>query len=60
MTSEHFITDIPTSLAHSAFNGTSFNPEARGDRTRQDYAATMAGDYAALAKLAEKNGTSEL
>jgi hypothetical protein len=57
---EQFLSDIPASLARGAFNGTSFNPEARGDRTRQDYAATMAQDYADLHELAERNSTLEL
>lgn len=57
---ERFISDIPHALATQAFNGTSFNPEARGGRACQDYAATLAGDYSSLSEVAQRNGTAEL
>lgn len=60
MNSEQYLSDIPQSLAQAAYSGTSFSPEKRGESTRQEYAQTMAQDYAALRELAEKNGTGEL
>jgi hypothetical protein len=41
---EQYMQDIPLNLAVSAFNGTSFNPEKRGESYRNDYAKTLAGD----------------
>lgn len=55
-----YLADIPLSLAVSAFNGTSFTPEKRGESYRNDYAATLARDYGQLRKEAEKGQTLDL
>src|SRR5688572_15035589 len=60
MNTETLLNDIPASLAVSAFSGTSFNPERQGKSMRNDYAATLAGDYTQLRQIAEKNGTLDL
>lgn len=59
-THETFINDIPASLARAAYSGTSFTPERRAESTRNEYAATMAQDYADLKELAERNNTGDL
>jgi hypothetical protein len=59
MQATDFLNDIPTRLATSAFSGTSFTPEKRGESYRNDYAQTMASDYAELAKHAEIGKTTE-
>lgn len=51
MNKETFLTDIPLSTAVAAYNGTSMSPERRGESTRNEYAQTMAEDYAELATL---------
>ena len=43
-----YAADIPVSVAHDAHSGTSFVPERRAEQTRNDYAATLRGDYDAL------------
>lgn len=60
MTTEHFLSDIPQSLAQSAYAGVSFSPEKRGERSREDYAGTLATDYADLLALAEREKTTDL
>lgn len=57
---QNFESDISLSLAVSAFNGTSFSPERRGESTRKEYAETLANDYAEFAKQADKGGTMDL
>ncbi len=57
MQAEHFINDIPVSVAVRAFQGTSFSPEKRAASYRNDYAQTMAGDYNLFKREAEKGGT---
>lgn len=52
--------DISASLAISAFSGTSFSPEKRGESARTEYAETLAGDYAHFAAQADKGGTIDL
>lgn len=53
MNIESLLADIPQSLARSAFSGTSFTPEKRGDQAREGYAATVAADYADLIEIAK-------
>jgi hypothetical protein len=60
MNTATFQADIPASLATNAFHGVSFHPEDRGQRTRNDYAATLTSDYAVLRKLAEREKTLDL
>lgn len=60
MTAETFKVDISASLAQSAYNGTSFSPERRGESTRNEYAETMAQDWQELSVLAADHGTSDL
>ncbi len=48
-----FTQDIPESVARHAHAGTSFVPEERAQQERDGYAATLASDLAALAKLAD-------
>jgi len=52
-----FLADIPHSLAQSAYAGTSFSPERRGDSARSEYAQTLAEDYALFHAQAVKGGT---
>ena len=49
--------EISASLAVSAFNGTSFSPERRGESVRNDYAREMQAAYETLKRHAEKGGT---
>lgn len=44
----NFANDIPLSVAIAAHNGVSFTPERRGESTRNEYAETLAQDYASL------------
>jgi hypothetical protein len=60
MTTEDFINDIPLNVAIAAHSGTSFVPDERGRSERADYAATLAGDFARLAKLADTEEKQEL
>lgn len=53
----NFKSDISESLAVSAFSGTSFNPERRGESTRTEYAETLTQDYENFKAQAEKGGT---
>lgn len=48
MNTETLITDIPLDTAIRAHDGTSFNPERRGETARNDYAQTLAGDWESL------------
>ena len=48
-----FKNDIALSIAVSAFNGTSFSPEKRGEHALQEYADIMSSDYDKLYKLFE-------
>lgn len=52
--------EIPSSLAVSAFHGTSFQPEKRGESIRNDYANSMQAAYEKLRKHAEIGGTLEI
>lgn len=52
-----FLGDIPHQLAQSAYAGTSFSPERRGDSARTEYAQTLAQDYAHFYAHAVKGGT---
>lgn len=52
--------DIPATLAQSAYAGVSFSPAKRGEQSREDYAATLAADYADLLALAEREQTTSL
>lgn len=56
---ERFKADIPTQTAQAAYSGTSWNPENRAQTERDDYAATLAEDYAMLAAQADKGGTRD-
>lgn len=47
---ENFETDIPIGTAIAAFNGTSFDPEKRGEQARAEYASTLNNDYNRLAE----------
>jgi hypothetical protein len=51
MTKDQFLNDIPLSAAIAAHSGISFVPEKRGESTRNEYAETMAQDYANLRAL---------
>jgi hypothetical protein len=53
MTPETFLHDIARELANRAHAGTSFSPEKRGEAEINDYAATLAADYANLAREAD-------
>jgi hypothetical protein len=53
MNTESLLSDIPQDLARSAYHGTSFSPEKRGDQAREGYAATVASDYADLIEIAK-------
>ncbi|CDN87357.1 hypothetical protein BN948_01779 [Hydrogenophaga intermedia] len=55
--SKAFSSDIPVSLAASAFTGVSFTPERRGERARDDYAVMLAEDLAMFKAAAERGGT---
>lgn len=55
-----FVYDIPRDLAVAAFNGTSMDPERRGESYRNDYATTMAHDYEKMRVNAEKGGTLDM
>lgn len=55
-----YASDISASLAVSAFSGTSFSPEKRGESARTEYAETLAQDYTNFAAQAEKGGTQDL
>lgn len=57
---EAFKHEISADLAVRAFNGTSFNPERRGESIRNDYAQTMQAAYETLRKHAEKGGTLDM
>ena len=48
MTSESFLSDIPRELANRAHAGTSFSPEQRGRSEINQYATTLAADWANL------------
>lgn len=56
---QDFAADIPSRLAIDAFSGTSFTPEKRGERQRQEYAASMAEALATLTAQATKGGTMD-
>src|SRR5690606_2533608 len=49
---ERLANDIPRELAYAAHAGSSFSPDRRADQERASYAATLADDYAALARYA--------
>lgn len=53
MTTATFTADIPREAAYRAHAGTSFVPDRRADQERDDYAATLTGDYDRLAKYAD-------
>lgn len=55
-----FRDEISAELAVRAFNGTSFNPERRGESIRNDYARTMQAAYDTLRKHAEIGGTLDM
>ncbi len=60
MKREDFIGDVPIEAARVAHAGTSFTPDRRGDQEREGYAATLAADFDALARIAatdEKRAT---
>lgn len=55
MTPETFLADIPLSTAVGAYHGTSWTPEKRGESTRNEYAQTLAADFAEFsAEVAKK------
>ena len=56
----NYETDIPANLAASAFQGTSFNPERRGESMRAEYAQTLAADLETLRKHATAGGTLDM
>lgn len=59
-TKTDFKADITIETANRSFYGVSFSPEKRGERARDDYAATLAQDYADLQQQAAKGGTLEV
>lgn len=60
MSAAEYLADISQEFARSAFNGVSFNPEGRGDRMRESYAASLERDYEAFKAQAVKGGTLDL
>lgn len=59
MSAADFASDIPVALAHSAYAGTSFSPERRGDTDRKEYAEGLAADLAYFTEQAAKGGTAD-
>lgn len=57
MDTAEFLADIPVSVAQAAHAGTSWTPERRAESERNDYAATMAADFAHFEAQARKGGT---
>lgn len=55
---DSFMQDIPVSLAVSAFNGTSFDPEQRAETVRREYAQTLHSDFSALARCVKDASTA--
>lgn len=55
-----FLSDIPQDVVTRAFSGTSFSPEKRGASYRQDYADTLARDYAKMRQEAETGGMEDI
>ena len=56
------IKDLPVSLCQSAYRGTSFSPEKRGQQTNNDFKAMLESDFKNFEKLAttpEKQYTLE-
>jgi hypothetical protein len=53
MTAEDFRNDLSSDLAQAAFNGVSHFPERRAESTRNEYAQTLAADFADLEALAD-------
>jgi hypothetical protein len=53
-TLESLFTDIPLENAVSAYHGTSFSPEKRGESARQSYASEMAEHYRELSAMCRK------
>ena len=60
MDTTNFMNDIPMSAAIAAHAGTSWTPERRGASERQEYADTLAADYAHFAEQARKGGTLDM
>lgn len=60
MNTQTFISDISTETAQRAFYGVSHFPERRAESTRNDYAVTLAQDYANLLEQAERGKTLDL
>lgn len=58
--STEFLSDISTETANRAFYGVSQDPDGRGERQRQDYAASMADDYQQCHAQAVKGGTLDM
>lgn len=56
-TKASFLADISTDLARSAYDGVSMNPERRAETCRNDYAETLAADYAELLQQAQRGQT---
>ncbi len=50
---ESLVSEIPVSLANAAYQGVSFDPEGRAQRSRSDYAITLMADYEELRKHAQ-------
>lgn len=55
-----YLSDIPESLAVSAFSGTSFDPERRAASYRKDYSETLQRDYETLRQHAERGHTLDM
>ena len=60
MTPQTFLNDISTETARAAYHGVSMRPEQRAESTRNDYAETLAEDYAEFAEQAAKGKTEHL
>jgi hypothetical protein len=56
----NFASDIPLDTAQAAYHGVSWHPERRAESTRNEYAAELAQDRAALTELATKHNTLDL
>src|ERR1700744_3869356 len=60
MNTETLKTDIPLDFAQRAFYGVSFHAERRGETAQNDYAQTLASDYAEMVSQSVKGHTENL
>lgn len=60
MEAARYLDDIPQDVARRAFLWLSHDPEGRGDRSRMEYASTLAQDFAELEKYATTDEKREI